>query len=205
MSAPPSPSAAEQFAAIILRLSRAVAARSAPRFGAGALAGPLIVLIVTRIGQIGRRFAGLAARLRDGRPIPRRRRGPRRPAAAGRPRRPDPLPKHRGWLLRLVPGAAVYRSQLEFLLRDPATAALLAEAPASLGRPLRSLCRMLGIKSPPGLAPPRPTPPPAAADPEPDAPQTSRASPRRPHPAPRRASARPPRPPAYGHGLPLPT
>ena len=73
----------------------------------------------------------------------------------------NPLPQKFGWLLKLVPEAVGYRSQLENLLRDPEMAALLAAAPTAMRRPLRSLCRMLGLPPPEILAlPPRPKPPP---------------------------------------------
>ena len=63
-----------------------------------------------------------------------------------------------------MPQAVGYRSQLEHLLRDPEMAALLAAAPTAMRRPLRSLCRILGLPPPPILAlPPRPKPPPASA------------------------------------------
>jgi hypothetical protein len=69
----------------------------------------------------------------------------------------------------LLPPTNAYASQLEYLLRDPEMAALVAAAPASLGRPLRSLCRMLGLTPPPILAPPprpaKPKPAPAAPKP----------------------------------------
>jgi len=56
-----------------------------------------------------------------------------------------------------VPETAVYRSQLQFLFADPEMAALMAAAPAAIGRPLCSLCRMLGVLPPKILAPPAET------------------------------------------------
>jgi len=74
-----------------------------------------------------------------------------------------------------VADAVGYRSQLENLLRDPEMAALLAAAPASLGRPLRSLCWMLRVDPPEILAlPKKPRPPrkkPPAPEPAPEAPE----------------------------------
>jgi hypothetical protein len=120
----------------------------------------LIALIIDRIRGINQRIARLAARIRDGRYAPRRYSAPRRPPATRRPRQPSKLPHNAGWLLHLVPDAVAYRSQVEYLLRDAEVAALLAAAPASLGRPLRSLCWMLGLPPPPILAPPaQPRPP----------------------------------------------
>jgi hypothetical protein len=72
--------------------------------------------------------------------------------------------------VKLVPEAAVYGSQLEFLFADAEMAALLTAAPAPLRRPLRSLCRMLGVLPPPILAAPpsvRPRTPKAERPPAP--------------------------------------
>jgi hypothetical protein len=163
------PAPAERLATILLWLRRAVAARSA-----AGIPGPLIVLIVGRISHIGQRLARVAARIRDGRYVPRRRPAqpgpaplrpaplrpaPLRPAPLRRPRQPTPLPRRSGWLLRLVPEAAGYRAQLEHLLRDAEMAALLAAAPAAMARPIRSLCWMLQLPPPPILTPPILTPP----------------------------------------------
>jgi hypothetical protein len=52
--------------------------------------------------------------------------------------------------LRLTQDAAVFRSQLEYLLADPEMTALLAEVPQA-GRILRPLCHMLGIAPGPAL------------------------------------------------------
>ena len=113
------------------------------------------------IGRINRLIARLAAgRLRpsrsDSRPRP-----PALPRPPTLPRPPD-LPRTRIWLVReLGYMAAGYGSQLEALLNDPETAALLAAAP-SAGRTLRPLCRMLGVALPAFLQlpprPPRPRP-----------------------------------------------
>jgi hypothetical protein len=196
------PAPAERFAAILLWLSRAVAARIA-----AGLPGPLIVLIVGRLRHINQRIARLAARIRDGRYAPRRRSTPRRSPTIRRPRRPNPLPHEFGWLLELVPEAAGYRAQLEHLLRDPEMTALLAAAPAAMARPLRSLCWMLRVPPPPIL-------PPIPAAPQPAPPQTAPATPpeSRPRPppsppassAPRRTGFAPPPPPARACGPPLP-
>jgi hypothetical protein len=196
----PTPTPAERFAAILLWLSRAVAAR-----GAAGLSGPLIILIVGRIRGINQRVARLAARIRDGR-YARRRSAPRRSPTLRRPRRPNPLPHEFGWLLQLVPEAVGYRSQLEYLLRDADMAALLAAAPAAMARPLRSLCWMLRVSPPPILAPTLASPPPAPPQAAPAA--APRASPPRPHPspspAPSSAAFAPMPPPARACGPPLP-
>jgi hypothetical protein len=160
--APPTP--AERFSAILFWLSQAVGARS----GAG-LSFSLIALIVDRLRRIKQRFAHIAAGVGAGTYRPRRQAAAARPGQP--PPQPDKLPKEFGWLLPLLPDAVAYRSQLEQLLADPEMAALLAAAPASLRRPVRSLCRMLAISPPPVLAKPakpgkpRKTPPPAAPEP----------------------------------------
>jgi hypothetical protein len=158
------------FATLLAWLGRAVAARS----GGDQLSYSLIGLIIDRIRGIKQRFARLAARIRDGRYAVRSVAAPHRPAA--KPRRPNKLPQTFGWLLKLVPDAVGSRSQLENLFRDPDMAALMEAAPASLGRPLRSLCHMLGVRPPDILAPPakpRPPPktPPAVPEPPPPRPE----------------------------------
>ena len=155
-NSPPTP--AERFATILQWLTRAVAAQ----MGGERLPLPLIALIVERIRRIKQRFADLADRIGAGLYTPRRHSTPPR----RRPGQPPPplekLPQKFGWLLKLVPQAVGYCSQLEHLLRDPEMAALLTAAPTAMRRPIRSLCRMLGLSPPPILAlPPRPKPPPA--------------------------------------------
>ena len=157
----PQPTAAERFARFLLHVIQGVAARS----GAG-LPFPLIGLIGNRIRLIKQSIARLAARVADGTYAPRRS-GPRRESESPTPRQPSKLPQKFGWLLPLVPDAVVWRSQLESLLRDPEVVALLAAAPASLGRPLRSLCWMLCLRPPDILAPPPRARPAKAAPPTP--------------------------------------
>ena len=160
MSNPPPCTPPERFATILQWLTRAVTAM----MGGERLPLALISLICERIRRIKQRFATLAARVGAGLYTPRRRSAPpqRRPGQPPPPK--NPLPNTFGWLLKLVPDAVGYRSQLEHLLRDPEMAALLAAAPTAMRRPLRSLCRMLGLPPLPTLAlPPRPRPPPAPA------------------------------------------
>ena len=166
----PLPAPAERLATLLLWLGKAVAARHL----AGWLAAPLVGLILDRLRGIKHRFARLAARIGAGRFSPRR--ATQRPDARQPPRAKNPLPQGPAWLIKLVPEAAASASQLRFLLADPEMAALLAAAPAPLARPLRSLCRMLGVEPPPILAPPpcaRPStrPPQAAARPAPKRPK----------------------------------
>jgi len=174
----PQPTAAERIARFLLHLIQGVAARS----GAG-LPFPLIALIGNRIRLIKQSIARLAARVADGTYAPRRS-GPRRESESPKPRQESPLPSKFGWLLPLVPDAVVWRSQLEHLFRDPEVVALLAAAPASLGRPIRSLCWMLLLRPPDILAPPRRPRRPAKPRP-----------PREPKPAPLPPIGPPPTPP----------
>ncbi len=114
------------------------------RMGDPAVA-PLIALLWNRLSRLTRRFDALVARLDAGQPAAPRRQRSTRPARAA----PEPgtlrLPRERFWLIRLLPHqAAAYGSQLQALLADPRTAALLAAAPEA-GRILRPLCRLLAI------------------------------------------------------------
>jgi hypothetical protein len=115
----------------------------------------VIGLIADRIRVINQGFKRLSARLAAGTYRPRHGHR-RRKATDPKPRQPSPLPQTFGWLLKLVPDAVGYRSQLEYLFRDPAMAALMAQAPASMARILRPLCWMLYLPPPPILARPRP-------------------------------------------------
>ena len=172
---PPSPTAAETFASILWCLTQAVVTRTA--FG---LSQPLINLIVTRIRDAKQAFARLAARIHAGTYAPRRRAStPPRPPAIRKPRPPpNPLARKFGWLLPLVPAAVASRGHLENLLRDPGMAALLAAAPVSLARPIRSLCWMLRVSPPDILA--RPAKPAKPRKPRPPRPRREPLPPYRP-------------------------
>ena len=179
----------ECFCTLIAWLNKAVVAR----MGGDRLSLSVISLIIDRLRGINQCFKRIAARVGDGTYAPRRFAG-RDPTAKPPPRPPDKLPRTFGWLIPLVPDATGYRSQLEFLLRDPGFAALLAAAPASLGRPLRSLCWMLRVTPPELLAPPkRPRKPPKPREPRP---------PRPPPLPPPRPPPTPPEAPAWMHGMP---
>jgi hypothetical protein len=140
----------------------------------------MIALIANRLREISQRVRRLIARIQAGRPAPRRNSAPASlasPPTGRRPRRPDPLPRTFGWLHKLVPEVPAYRSQLGFLLNEEEMAALLAAAPASMRRPIRSLCHMLGLEPPPILALPpstRPKPPKPERPPAPARPRRSR-------------------------------
>jgi hypothetical protein len=179
---------AEFFAALLKRLREVVMARG----GGDVLSQTVIGLIIDRLRFINQRFARIAARIRDGRYVFRTVATPR--SGTGKPRPPDPLPKKFGWLLKLVPDSVGSRSQLEYLFRDPEMAALLEAAPKSLGRPLRSLCHMLGLRPPEILAPP-------ARPPKPRKPRPAKAA--KPPPLPP-IGPPPPHPdaPAWMHMMP---
>jgi hypothetical protein len=143
---------AERFAALFLCLSQAVGKRT----GWG-LHSWVIALITNRLRGIKQRFVRLAARIVAGTYAPRQVVAPPRPPIDRppidrKPREKNPLPRKFGWLVKLVPEATCYGSQLEYLFRDPEMAALLAAAPAPMGRALRSLCHMLGLAPPAVIA-----------------------------------------------------
>jgi hypothetical protein len=171
------PSVTDRFARIIDLLCRTVAAQGrapnslanwGPSAG-GLVAGPLIILIWTKLRRAAARFAALAARVHAGTlpsatrracakqtlPLPLagegRGEGLLKDVRAPSPRAPR-LPNTFGWLIRLVPAAACSRSQLQHLLADPEIAALLSAAP-QIGRVLRPLCRALAIDPSPDLPP----------------------------------------------------
>jgi hypothetical protein len=149
----------------MLWLSRAV---DAPSMW-GPFPRPLALLILDRIRTINQAVARLAARVTAGKYVPRRPPETPRQRAGPHPRKKNPLPQSFAWLVKLVPETAVYGSQLQFLFAAPEMAALMQAAPASLGRPLRSLCHMLGVRPPPILAPP-PAVRPRARPPKPERP-----------------------------------
>ena len=151
----PAPELARTVSLIIDGLCRTTATRSAvDRF-----AGPLLLLIFARLRRLADRFASLAARVEaqmiQAGPLPPPR--PSRPAAGATQRtsRKTRLPQSFAWLIRLVPGTAAYSGQVQALVANPQTAALLAAAPQA-GRILRPLCRMLAIPLPDYLRLPRP-------------------------------------------------
>ena len=147
--APPTP--AERLRQLLNWLSMAVDSRA----HTGQLARPLVALIVHRLILMRQAIARAIARMATGKTSPRKSGGPRPGRRAGTPNR---FPTRPAWLIKLVPEAAAAASQLRHLFTDPEMAKLLAAAPASLARPLRSLCRMLDVE-PPIPAPPRPARP----------------------------------------------
>jgi hypothetical protein len=132
---------AERLAGLIEALCKAVAAHGAR----GLLTVPLLLLLWSRLSRMAGRARRLAKRLAAGDPLA----APARPRAAPRatPSRPYArLPRGVTWLVRAVPGTAAGAAALQFLLDDPAMAAVAHLPP--MRRLLRPLCRMLGVKPP---------------------------------------------------------
>ncbi len=145
---PPDPRGpAERFGVIIDWLCGAVALRAARDRAVAAL----LVLVWGRLRRMAVRLATLAARASAGALPGHPARVPHLMPRGSRPR--QRLPEGFAWLVRLVPEAASYGSQLRHLLSDPEMAALLEAAPQA-GRILRPLCRMLGVRPTPALPPP---------------------------------------------------
>jgi hypothetical protein len=154
---------AERFARIMRNVAEALAAQQKE----GRFVGPLLVLAWNRLCSTGARVMALAAayyagtlRLRPARERPFRPRHRAPPAAPGAAAPPAPdkpkLPSGFGWLLgraRVTFG----RSQMEYLLAQPDMQDLIAAVPP-IAHHLRPVCRMLGVKPPPGLFPPRRSP-----------------------------------------------
>ena len=125
--------------------------------------GPWTAPIWARLNRANRRLAVLLAHLAAGRLPPRH--ASRPPGSRQRTNEPDPLtpaplaplPRAQAWLVRMVGyHAAGFGSQLQILLHDPATIAILAMTPTA-GRTLRPFCRLLGVTLPAVLQlPPRP-------------------------------------------------
>ncbi len=168
---------AERLAYIIENLCQVIGRRSDWRLGLACLPGQLLFQIWKRLRGIAFRFTARLAR-NAANPIP----APPRPRKQylSRPRKPDPLPRHYAWLLRLIQETAHGRSQFCDFLADPEVAALLAQDP-QLRSILRPLCHILGIRREqvPSLYPPIPPkqalpppsqPPPQPTDPQPPAP-----------------------------------
>ncbi len=145
---------AERLAYIIENLCQVIGRRSDWRLGLACLPGQLLFQIWKRLRGIAFRFkARLARNALNPIPAPPRLRKPR-PA---RPRKPDPLPRHYAWLLRLIQETAHGRSQFCDFLADPEMATLLAQDP-QLRSILRPLCHILGLRRDqvPSLYPPIP-------------------------------------------------
>ena len=163
---------------------RSVAEALAAQHKEGRLVGRLLGRTWSRLRSAGAKVLALAAayaagtlRLRPYRERPYRPRPKAPPEAEGAaPPTPVPtpllaepkLPTGFGWLLKRA-RVAFGRSQMQHLLAQPDMQALIAAVPPIV-RHLRPVCRMLGVKPPPGLfaprrksrRPPPETPPPEA-------------------------------------------
>ncbi len=171
-AAPPRPPA-ERFATLTESVAKALAAEGL-RLG---LVAPWLALVWCKLRSTGARILRIAAALEAGtlRLSPPRHLPPLPPRMEDTAPRPDhakarrkAIPTGFGWLLRRVTALSFGRSQLEYLLAEPDMAELIAAAP-QVAHHLRPICRMLGVKPPPGLfparRPPRRTRPPAAPKP----------------------------------------
>ncbi|MDD2875818.1 MAG: hypothetical protein PHT60_01160 [Acidiphilium sp.] len=133
------------------------------------LAGPLVTLAWARIDTLSKRFMKCMARG----PIPARK---PRPVRTSRPAKPKPeyvLPRGFNWFRLMFPNtetrpapSAMPANLLRDMLAEPEMLDLIATNPA-IGRILRPLCTLLGIRHPPALqrperprkpSPPRPGP-----------------------------------------------
>ena len=185
MNATPPRSPIDMLFATLLRVVLGIAARVA----AGPLPPEVAGLIRNRIEDTKQRIARIVAKIQAGTYVLRRRTGKPRAGASRPPPPPSLLPPTFGWLAPLIPDAGACRGELDWLLRLPEMVALIEAAPVSLGRPLRSVCWMFGLRPPPSLArpkSPRPTPPPS----EEPAPAARPKAPR-PPPLPARPPTRP--------------
>jgi hypothetical protein len=167
----------EYFARIIDELFRLLG-WFGPKHG---VAGPVLLLILRRAQRLCRRFASLVARIEAGTLRPLRVRPARSSyaevaspsyaevASEGNDDRvvkePDPvlalLPTWRdGWVSHLVPECGSAGGMVEQLVYNVPRVAELYAAEPRLGRYLRPLCRMFGVKPPPWLGlPERPRAP----------------------------------------------
>jgi hypothetical protein len=141
---------------------------------------PICIRLWTSLLHMTKRYERLVARFLEGslapyRPRPYRPRTKwpepvRKPGEEPKPK--TTLPRAFGWILKYVPGAAVYRDQLRDILADPVMIEFLTAAPQA-GRLLRPLCRTLGVPLTAELLPrkkPEPTTPssePTQAEPQP--------------------------------------
>jgi hypothetical protein len=142
---------AANVALIATGICRALAARCAT----DRAIQPISLLLWGRLYPAAVDFLCLFARWREGRLQAARecRRQPRAKAHAVTKQKFS-LPRAFAWLVKLVPEAAVFGSQLQQLLTDPEMALFLADAPQA-GRIIHPLCRMLGVQPLPQMRPPQ--------------------------------------------------
>lgn len=177
-SRPPAETPAHRAAALAARIDAILAGLLLVIGAHQHLLGRFALSVWTRISRMRRRFARLLARpLAESRPD-----SVRAPDATRHHGAPTPyIPRRQAWLVHIIGyQAAAYMSHLEHLFRDPDTQAILAAASQNwtraVGRPLRPLCRLLGVTPPPVFQPPnapapklpravKPPPPPRATPP----------------------------------------
>jgi hypothetical protein len=177
---PPPNSVIERLGSMLVRVVMDICGR----VSWGGISPAASFLLGTRLGAIKQRIDRIVASIRAGTYKPRRRSDkPRtRASPSDRPARPpSALPAKFGWLMPLIPArkeeywhANGVRAGLESMLAEPEMAELVAVAPVSLGRPLRSLCWALGWQPPPILARPRK---PRTPKPKPEQPAEAKAAP----------------------------
>ena len=143
----------------LVRMLDLLCAAIAARRAGGVLTVPLFFLLWRRVRRTAVKAIKLAAHIASGAPPP-----VTRPRTSPRPPRPPilRLPSSYAWIVKVVPGTAVYGVHLQYLLAQPELAPLVADA--RFRRMINPLCRMLAIPRLPPL-PKRP----AAAAPEPAA------------------------------------
>jgi len=140
---------------------------------------PLLMLMWRQMRRMTYRFAAIMAQLEAG-TLPEPGSAPARPAPARPADAPPPpdkprslvLPRHVGWFIQIIAETSFWNDELKATLADPRMAEAVARAP-HLGRTLRPLCRMLGVRVPAWLRlPRRPRPPrPSRAVQHPPAPE----------------------------------
>jgi hypothetical protein len=121
---------------------------------------PLIVLVWSRLARLANRFLSLVDWLNAGKLPPAARRRPAAPRSAS-----GPLwrTRHVAWVLRTMkPEVATCAGTLEYLLSMPEMTELIREVP-QVGRILRPLCKILGVKPTAELVLPRRAPAPPSA------------------------------------------
>ena len=144
----------------LVRMLDMLCAVIAARRAGGVLTVPLFFLLWKRVRHTAVKAIKLAAGIAAGIPPPIT-----RPRKTPRPPRPPilRLPREFAWIVKVVPGTAVYGFQLEHLLAQPELAPLVADA--RFRRMINPLCRMLAIPRLPPLPKRQVTPP--ATDPPP--------------------------------------
>ncbi len=135
--------------------------------------GAYTIPIHVRIARARQRLTRLLQNFAAGR-LPRQR-APQ-PGKKGGPKPTLDIPRSQSWLVgKIGYRAAGYGQQIDYLLRQPETQALLATAPPellkSLGRLLRPLCRHLAVELPPELRLPPRAAKPKSTQPKPQKPK----------------------------------